>query len=119
VFEVNEAFAAQLLAVRRELGFPPEKTNPNGSGISLGHPLGATGAIITVKALHELQGSVESMRWLLCVSAAGKESRRSLSRELSNRGWRPPSPELPRCVCSSTLRGGCGRAEGPSFNRLI
>lgn len=54
VFEVNEAFAAQLLAVRRELGFPPEKTNPNGSGISLGHPLGATGAIVTVKAIHEL-----------------------------------------------------------------
>jgi acetyl-CoA C-acetyltransferase len=54
VFEVNEAFAAQLLAVRRELGFPPETTNPNGSGISLGHPLGATGAIVTVKALHEL-----------------------------------------------------------------
>jgi len=55
VFELNEAFAAQLLAVRRELGFPPEKTNPNGSGISLGHPLGATGAIVTVKALHELR----------------------------------------------------------------
>jgi len=54
VIELNEAFAAQLLAVRRELGFPPETTNPNGSGISLGHPLGATGAIITVKALHEL-----------------------------------------------------------------
>lgn len=55
VFEVNEAFAAQLLAVRRELDFPPERTNPNGSGISLGHPLGATGAIVTVKALHELR----------------------------------------------------------------
>jgi len=55
VIELNEAFAAQLLAVRRELEFPPEKTNPNGSGISLGHPLGATGAIVTVKALHELR----------------------------------------------------------------
>ena len=55
VFEVNEAFAAQALAVVRELGFPSEKTNPNGSGISLGHPLGATGAIVTVKALHELR----------------------------------------------------------------
>jgi len=53
--ELNEAFAAQLLAVRRELGFPPDRTNPNGSGIALGHPLGATGAIITVKALHELR----------------------------------------------------------------
>jgi acetyl-CoA C-acetyltransferase len=55
VIELNEAFAAQLLAVRRELDFPPDKTNPNGSGISLGHPLGATGAIVTVKALHELR----------------------------------------------------------------
>ena len=55
VFEVNEAFAAQALAVSRELGLPPEKTNPNGSGVSLGHPIGATGAILTVKALYELQ----------------------------------------------------------------
>lgn len=55
VIELNEAFAAQVLAVRRELELPPEKTNPNGSGISLGHPLGATGAIVTVKALHELR----------------------------------------------------------------
>jgi acetyl-CoA C-acetyltransferase len=54
VIEANEAFAAQVLAVRRELELPPEKTNPNGSGISLGHPLGATGAIVTVKAIHEL-----------------------------------------------------------------
>lgn len=54
VFEANEAFAAQVLAVRNELGLPPDKTNPNGSGISLGHPLGATGAIVTVKAIHEL-----------------------------------------------------------------
>lgn len=55
VFEVNEAFAAQALAVCRDLGLPPGRTNPNGSGISLGHPVGATGAILTVKALYELQ----------------------------------------------------------------
>jgi acetyl-CoA C-acetyltransferase len=55
VFEVNEAFAAQALAVVRELGLPPDRTNPNGSGISLGHPLAATGAILTVKALYELR----------------------------------------------------------------
>lgn len=55
VFEVNEAFAAQALAVVRDLDLPPDKTNPNGSGISLGHPIGATGAILTVKALYELQ----------------------------------------------------------------
>ncbi|MBV9095893.1 MAG: acetyl-CoA C-acyltransferase family protein [Streptosporangiaceae bacterium] len=55
VFEVNEAFAAQALAVVRELGLPPERTNPNGSGISLGHPVGATGSILAVKALYELR----------------------------------------------------------------
>jgi acetyl-CoA C-acetyltransferase len=54
VFEVNEAFAAQALAVCRELKLPMERTNPNGSGISLGHPIGATGAILVVKALYEL-----------------------------------------------------------------
>ena len=55
VIEVNEAFAAQALAVCRDLGLPPERTNPNGSGISLGHPVGATGTVLTVKALYELQ----------------------------------------------------------------
>ena len=55
VIEANEAFAAQACAVMRELDLDPDKVNPNGSGISLGHPVGATGAIITVKALHELQ----------------------------------------------------------------
>jgi acetyl-CoA C-acetyltransferase len=55
VIEANEAFAAQACAVAKDLGFPADKLNPNGSGISLGHPIGATGAIITVKALHELE----------------------------------------------------------------
>ncbi|RMX08113.1 acetyl-CoA C-acyltransferase [Corticibacter populi] len=55
VIEANEAFAAQACAVSRDLGLDPAKVNPNGSGISLGHPIGATGALITVKALHELQ----------------------------------------------------------------
>ena len=54
VIESNEAFAAQACAVGRELGFDPAKVNPNGSGISLGHPVGATGAIIATKAIHEL-----------------------------------------------------------------
>jgi len=55
VIESNEAFAAQACAVARALDFDPEKVNPNGSGISLGHPVGATGAIIATKAIHELQ----------------------------------------------------------------
>ena len=55
VFEVNEAFAAQALAVVRSLELPADRTNPNGSGISLGHPIGATGCILTIKALYELK----------------------------------------------------------------
>lgn len=55
VIEANEAFAAQACAVTKDLGLDPAKVNPNGSGISLGHPIGATGAVITVKALYELQ----------------------------------------------------------------
>ena len=55
VIELNEAFAAQALAVMRDLDLPLDRTNPNGSGISLGHPIGATGCILTVKALYELR----------------------------------------------------------------
>ena len=55
VIEANEAFAAQACAVIQQLGLDPAKVNPNGSGISLGHPVGATGAIITAKALAELE----------------------------------------------------------------
>ena len=55
VIESNEAFAAQALAVAKGLGFDPAKVNPNGGAIALGHPVGATGAIITVKALYELE----------------------------------------------------------------
>ncbi len=55
VIELNEAFAAQALAVMQDLDLPPDRTNPNGSGISLGHPISATGCILTVKALYELR----------------------------------------------------------------
>ena len=55
VIESNEAFAAQALAVSKALGFDGAKVNPNGGAIALGHPIGATGAIITIKALYELE----------------------------------------------------------------
>lgn len=55
IIESNEAFAAQACAVARELDFPEDKTNPNGGAIALGHPIGATGAILTIKALYELR----------------------------------------------------------------
>lgn len=54
IMEVNEAFASQALAVVRDLDMDPAKVNPNGSGISLGHPIGATAAILVVKSVHEL-----------------------------------------------------------------
>jgi len=55
VIESNEAFAVQAMAVTRELGLDPAKVNPNGGAVALGHPIGATGAVLTVKALYELQ----------------------------------------------------------------
>ncbi len=55
VIESNEAFAAQACAVARDLGFPPEKVNPNGGAVALGHPVGASGTIIAIKAMYELQ----------------------------------------------------------------
>ncbi len=55
VVESNEAFAAQAMAVTQDLGLDPAKVNPNGGAVALGHPIGATGAILTVKALYELQ----------------------------------------------------------------
>jgi acetyl-CoA C-acetyltransferase len=54
VIEANEAFAAQACAVAKDLGFDPAKVNPNGGAIAMGHPIGATGAILTVKAIYEL-----------------------------------------------------------------
>ena len=55
VIESNEAFAVQAMAVTRDLGLDPAKVNPNGGAVALGHPIGATGCILTVKALYELQ----------------------------------------------------------------
>jgi acetyl-CoA C-acetyltransferase len=55
LIESNEAFAVQAMAVTRELGLDPAKVNPNGGAVALGHPIGATGSILTVKALYELE----------------------------------------------------------------
>jgi acetyl-CoA C-acetyltransferase len=57
LFEINEAFASVVLAWQREVGADPERTNPNGGAIALGHPLGATGAFLMTKAVHELERS--------------------------------------------------------------
>jgi len=55
VIESNEAFAAQALAVSKELGLPADKVNPNGGAVALGHPVGATGSILIIKTLAELE----------------------------------------------------------------
>ena len=55
LIEINEAFAAQACAVSKSLGLDPEKVNPNGGAIALGHPIGATGTIIAIKLVHELK----------------------------------------------------------------
>src|SRR3546814_1071340 len=55
VIESNEAFAAQAAACAKVLGFDPDRVNPNGSGVSLGHAVGATGVILTIKAMYELK----------------------------------------------------------------
>jgi acetyl-CoA C-acetyltransferase len=55
VVESNEAFAVQAMAVTQDLGLDPARVNPNGGAVALGHPIGATGAILTVKALYELE----------------------------------------------------------------
>lgn len=70
VIESNEAFAAQALAVSKELGMDPAKVNPNGGAIALGHPVGATGAIITVKAMYELDRS-QGRRALITMCIGG------------------------------------------------
>lgn len=70
VIESNEAFAAQALAVTRELGLDPERVNPNGGAIALGHPVGATGAILAIKALAELRRT-EARRALVTMCIGG------------------------------------------------
>jgi acetyl-CoA C-acetyltransferase len=55
VIESNEAFAAQACAVAHDLKFDPAKTNPNGGAVALGHPIGATGVLLSVKAIYELR----------------------------------------------------------------
>ena len=70
VIESNEAFAAQAIAVSRELGLDGDKVNPNGGAIALGHPVGATGAILVVKAMYELD-RIEAKRALITMCIGG------------------------------------------------
>ena len=68
VIELNEAFAAQALAVMKDLGLDPERTNPNGGAIALGHPIGATGSLITAKCLAEMERSGQELGLVtLCI----------------------------------------------------
>jgi acetyl-CoA C-acetyltransferase len=71
--EINEAFASVVLAWERELGADPDRTNPNGGAIALGHPLGATGAVLTTKAVHELHraGATRALVTMCCGGGLG------------------------------------------------
>ena len=82
VIELNEAFAAVAAACSTALGLPADKTNPNGGAVALGHPVGATGAILTVKLMNELERT--GGRYGLCrsASAAARASRQSSSDQL-------------------------------------
>lgn len=75
VIESNEAFAAQACAVSQLLGFDPDKVNPNGSGISLGHPVGATGTILTLRRCTNWRVSGAATHLSPCALAAGRASR--------------------------------------------
>jgi acetyl-CoA C-acetyltransferase len=88
VFEVNEAFAAQALAVCRGLELPPDRTNPNGSGISLGHPIGATGCILTVKALYELARTAHRRALVTMCIGGGQPVPGRVERSAPGRGHR-------------------------------
>src|SRR5690606_20265172 len=88
VIESNEAFAAQVCAVSRELGLPPERVNPNGGAIALGHPVAATGAIITVKLIYELRRT--GGRFGLCTMCIGGGQGIAMVVEAVN--CRPPTP---------------------------
>ena len=81
VIESNEAFAAQALAVSRALGFDPDRVNPNGGAIALGHPVGATGAILIVKALHELERTGGKTALITLCIGGGQGIALSISRD--------------------------------------
>ncbi len=78
VIESNEAFAVQSITVAKGLGLDPAKTNANGGAIAIGHPVGATGAVIVTKLLHEMiRVNGQATAWRRCASAAARASRRS------------------------------------------
>ena len=72
LIEANEAFAAQALAVGKELGWEAERVNVNGGAIALGHPIGASGCRILVSLLYEMQRREVNRGWRCCASAAGR-----------------------------------------------
>ena len=72
VIESNEAFAAQACAVTKQLDLDPDKVNPNGGAIALGHPVGATGAILTIKAIAELKRTKNKLGLItICIGGQG------------------------------------------------
>jgi acetyl-CoA acetyltransferase len=78
--EINEAFASVVLAWERELGADPERVNPNGGAIALGHPVGATGARLVTTALHELERTDATLGFVTMCCGGGLGSGTLLER---------------------------------------
>jgi acetyl-CoA C-acetyltransferase len=70
--EANEAFAAQAMSVNHDMGWDTDKVNVNGGAISIGHPIGASGARVLVTLLHEMQRATPRRAWRRCASAAAR-----------------------------------------------
>ncbi len=81
-FEINEAFAVQVLAIMRDLGLDPDKVNPHGGALAMGHPIGASGARILVTLLHSMKMKDESLG-IAAVCAGGGQSTAILVERLS------------------------------------
>jgi len=90
LFELNEAFAAQSLAVMREMGIEPERVNPNGGAIALGHPIGASGARILVSLLHEMRRR-NSHRGLAALCVGGGQGQAAIVRNGNHAAGEPAS----------------------------
>jgi acetyl-CoA C-acetyltransferase len=90
LFELNEAFASQSLAVMREMGIEPERINPNGGAIALGHPIGASGARILVSLLHEMRRR-DSHRGLAALCVGGGQGQAAIIRNGNHAASEPTS----------------------------
>ena len=113
LFELNEAFAAQSLAVIRELGLEAERVNPHGGAIALGHPIGASGGRILVSLLHEMRRT-NAGRGVAALCVGGGQGQAAVIRNGAHRP-RPRAVRRPRALRSrrSSTGADCDPAPAP------